>query len=156
MCAYMRGMYYGSYNELKNPHRIKEWQKYKRRVGRMCWCCQVELFATQHTCWHNLMQGERERERERVYLILCYLEHPHQCSVCELAKLLFFFTSKFSYLLFCNPTHKTMKRRRLQTNRWGTTNNKPPGPIITISQSKNQGAAVISHLLLSFLLAAAN
>jgi len=33
------------------------------------------------------------------------LEHPHWCSVCDPAKI--FLTSKFSYLLFCNPTRKT-------------------------------------------------
>jgi len=37
-----------------------------------------------------------------------------------------FFTSKFSYVLFYNPTN----------NRWGTTNYKPPGPIIMIGQSE--------------------
>jgi hypothetical protein len=31
--------------------------------------------------------------------------HPHRCSVCDPAYI--FLTSKFSYLLFCNPTHKT-------------------------------------------------
>jgi hypothetical protein len=44
-----------------------------------------------------------------------------------------FFTSKFSYLLFCNPTHKTETGI---VNRWGTTNSKPPGPIIMIHQSE--------------------
>jgi hypothetical protein len=35
-----------------------------------------------------------------------FLEHLQRwCSVCGLAKI--FFTSEFSYLLFCNPTHKT-------------------------------------------------
>jgi hypothetical protein len=33
------------------------------------------------------------------------LEHLHQCSVCDPAKI--FLTSKFSYLLLSNPTHKT-------------------------------------------------
>jgi hypothetical protein len=33
------------------------------------------------------------------------LEYLQQCWVCDLAKI--FLTSKFSYLLFCNPTHKT-------------------------------------------------
>jgi hypothetical protein len=38
-----------------------------------------------------------------------------------------FFASKFSYVLFCNPTHKTETGI---ANRWGTTNSKPRGPII--------------------------
>jgi len=42
------------------------------------------------------------------------------CSICNLAKI--FFTSKFSYLLFCNPTHKAETGT---THRWGTTNSKP-------------------------------
>jgi hypothetical protein len=44
-----------------------------------------------------------------------------------------FFTSKFSYVLFCNPTNKSETGT---ANRWGTTNNKPPGPIIMMGQSE--------------------
>jgi hypothetical protein len=44
-----------------------------------------------------------------------------------------FFPSKFSYLLFCNPTHKT---KTGTANRWGSTNSKPPGPIIMMGQSE--------------------
>ncbi len=44
-----------------------------------------------------------------------------------------FFTSMFSYLLFCNPTHKT----EIGTaNRCRTTNSKSPGPIIMMGQSE--------------------
>ncbi len=44
---------------------------------------------------------------------------------------LIFFTSKFSYLLFCNPIHETETRT---TNGQGTpTNSKPLGPIIMMS-----------------------
>jgi len=42
-----------------------------------------------------------------------------------------FFTSKFIYFIFCNPTHKI---ETLITNRWGTTNSKPLGPIIMMDQ----------------------
>jgi hypothetical protein len=59
------------------------------------------------------------------------LEHLQRCWVCDPEKI--FFTSKFSYVLFCNPTNKTETGR---ANRWGTTNNKPPGPIIMMSQSE--------------------
>ncbi len=43
-----------------------------------------------------------------------------------------FLTSKFSYLLFSNPTHGT---KTGTTNRWETTNSNPPGPIKLSSQS---------------------
>jgi hypothetical protein len=49
------------------------------------------------------------------------LEHLQWCSK-EI-----FFTSKFHYLLFSNPTHKTETGT---ANRRGTTNSKPLGPII--------------------------
>jgi hypothetical protein len=44
-----------------------------------------------------------------------------------------FLTSKFSYLPFCNPTHKT---KRGTANRWETTNSKSPKRIIMIGRSK--------------------
>jgi hypothetical protein len=47
----------------------------------------------------------------------CALEHLQWCSVCNPAKI--FLTSKFHYLLFGNPTHKTVTGT---ANRWGTTN----------------------------------
>ncbi len=45
-----------------------------------------------------------------------------------------------SYLLFCNPTHKTETGT---ANRWGTTNRKPPGPIIMIRQSETLSSSRI-------------
>jgi hypothetical protein len=59
------------------------------------------------------------------------LEHPHRCSVCYPAKI--FLTSKFSYLLFLAIPVIRLKGG-LQIV--GTTNCKPAGPIIIISQSK--------------------
>jgi hypothetical protein len=50
-------------------------------------------------------------------------------SVCDPAKI--FFTSKSSYLLLWNPTDKTETET---TNRWGSTNSKPLGPIIMTVQ----------------------
>ncbi len=44
-----------------------------------------------------------------------------------------FLTSKFSYLLFCNPTYKTETGTAY---RWGTSNSKPHGPIIMMDQSE--------------------
>jgi hypothetical protein len=69
--------------------------------------------------WHNLLCWCR------------FLEHLHRCSVCDRGKI--FFTSKFSYLIFCNPTHKTETGT---ANRWGTTNSKLPVPIIMMAQSE--------------------
>jgi hypothetical protein len=42
------------------------------------------------------------------------LEHLQRCLVCEPAEV--FCTSKFSYVLFCNPTNKTETGK---ANRWG-------------------------------------
>jgi hypothetical protein len=44
-----------------------------------------------------------------------------------------FLTSKFSYLLFSNPIHKT---KTGTANRWETTNSNLPRPIIMIGQSE--------------------
>jgi hypothetical protein len=46
-----------------------------------------------------------------------------------------FLTSKFSYSLFSNPTHKTKTET---TNRLETTNRKPLGPIIMVDPSENR------------------
>ncbi len=59
------------------------------------------------------------------------LEHLQRCPVCDPATI--FFTSKFSYTLFCNPTHKPETGI---ANRWGTTNSKPTGLIIIMSTSE--------------------
>ncbi len=52
------------------------------------------------------------------------------------------------YVLFCNPTRKT---ETATANRWGTTNSKPPGPIIICRANQKHWAAVRSYLLHSFL-----
>ncbi len=70
-------------------------------------------------------------------------EHLQRCSVCDLAKI--FFTSKFSYVLFCNPTNKTETGT---ANRWGTTNSKPSGPIIMIGQSEMLSSSSIIFISL--------
>jgi hypothetical protein len=64
-----------------------------------------------------------------VFHKLKYFEHLHWCSVCDPAKI--FLTSKFSYLPFSNPTHKT---KTWTANRWETTNSNPHGPIKLSSQ----------------------
>jgi hypothetical protein len=56
-----------------------------------------------------------------------------------------FLTSKFSYLLFCNPTHKTAKEDCIYV---GTTNSKPPGLIIMIGQSKTGNSSQIIFITL--------
>ncbi len=64
-------------------------------------------------------------------------EHPHWCSIYDHA--IIFLTSKFGYLPFCNPTHKT------ETGfRWETTSKKPPGPI----RNREQQSDYIFHTLL--------
>jgi hypothetical protein len=64
-----------------------------------------------------------------------------QCSVCDPAKIIL--TSKFSYSLFSNPTHKT----KIGTaNRWDTTTNKPAGQLLLLVNLK-EGAAVRLYLM---------
>jgi hypothetical protein len=58
--------------------------------------------------------------------------------MCDLAKI--FFTSKFSYLLFCNPSHKSETGI---ANRWGTSNIKPPEPIIMMGRSESLSCSEI-------------
>jgi len=48
-------------------------------------------------------------------------------------------------ILFCNPTHKTETRT---ANRWGTTNSKPPGPIIMMGQSQTPTTSQIVFIRL--------
>jgi hypothetical protein len=68
-----------------------------------------------------------------------------QCSVCDPAKIIL--TSKFSYSLFSNPTHKT----KIGTaNMWDTANDKPAGQLLLLVNQK-EGAAVRSYLLHSSL-----
>ncbi len=57
----------------------------------------------------------------------------------------YFFTSKFSYVLFYNPTHKTQTGT---TNTWGTTNSKPLGPIIMMGHSKTLNSSQIAFITL--------
>jgi hypothetical protein len=51
MCAYMRGMYYGLYNDLKRMTEYKGAQRHEEgRVGRMCrWCLFVVKLNFLHT-----------------------------------------------------------------------------------------------------------
>jgi hypothetical protein len=58
---------------------------------------------------------------------------PAVLNMCAHAKI--FFASKFSYVLFCNPTNKT-ETGTAHRNRWGITNNKPPGAMIVMGQSE--------------------
>jgi hypothetical protein len=66
--------------------------------------------------------------------------------ICDHANM--FFTSKFHYGFFSNPTHKTETGT---ADTWGTTNRKPSGPIIMMGANQKQGAVVRSYLLHSFL-----
>ncbi len=73
------------------------------------------------------------------------LEHLEWCSICDLEKI--YFTSKLSYVLFCSPTHKTKTRT---SKRWGTTNSKPPRPIIMMGQSETVSSSQILFITLFF------
>ncbi len=65
-----------------------------------------------------------------IFLMVQFLEHhPLQCSVCDPAKI--FFTSKFSYLLFGNPSAKTETA--------GTATSKPPGTTFCDGPIRNTG-----------------
>jgi hypothetical protein len=71
------------------------------------------------------------------------LEQLQQRSVSVPAKI--FLTSKFSYLLFSNPTHKTKSGT---ANRWETTNSNPPGLIIMIGKSETRSNSQIIFITL--------
>ncbi len=71
------------------------------------------------------------------------LEHLQQGSVCDPTGL--FLTSKYRYLLFSNPTHKTKSGT---ANRWETTNSNAPGPIKLSGKSQQMlGFAVPFKML---------
>jgi hypothetical protein len=85
-------------------------------------------------------------EKECLWVVGLEMLLLHWCSVYEPAKI--FFTSKFSYLLFSNPTHKT----ETGTTNWsGTTNSKPPGSIIMIGQSETLSTSQIICITHSFI-----
>jgi hypothetical protein len=56
-----------------------------------------------------------------------------------------YFTSKFSYIFFCKPTHKIETGT---ANSWGSTNSKPPAPIITLGQSETLSSSEIIFIKL--------
>ncbi len=65
-------------------------------------------------------------------------EHLQQWPLCDPTTI--FLTSKFSYLLFSKPSHKT----KIGTaNRWETTNSRALGPIIMIGQSETGSSSQI-------------
>jgi hypothetical protein len=78
--------------------------------------------------------------------VLVHPRHLQWCSLSQPVKK--DFTSKFSYLLFCNPTHKTETGT---TTRWGTTNSKPPRRIIMMGQSETLSSSRIIFITLLFL-----
>jgi hypothetical protein len=75
------------------------------------------------------------------------LEHLQQCSICDVAKNIFHIQVELSYVLFCNPTHKTKTRDIKKAGRLLIANH--------LDQSlwwanRNHWAAVRSYLLHSF------
>ncbi len=71
---------------------------------------------------------------------LCVKSIPSSVQYVTLKKKVFF-TSKFRYLLSCNPSHET------ETG-GGTTNSNPPGPIIMMSQSETLSSIQITFSIL--------
>jgi len=57
-------------------------------------------------------------------------------------------TSKFSYLLFSNPTHKT---KTGTANRWESTNSNLPRPIIMNGQSETGSSSQSDHIYYTLL-----
>jgi len=86
--------------------------------------------------WETLLQGHRVSVGSDAQL---------WASVCDPAKV--FFLSEFSYLLFCNPTHKT---KTGTANRWEATSSKPPGPVIMMGQSESVSTSQIIFITLFF------
>jgi hypothetical protein len=82
-------------------------EKYFKISFTSAWCNKAHA-VPKHVLigWMNLP----ESTPKNIFLLHNnqYLEHPHRCSLCEPGKI--FLTSKFSYLLFCDPTHKTEMR----------------------------------------------
>ncbi len=74
------------------------------------------------------------------------MQHLHTPTIYQLSTLEQL-QSKFRYLHFSNPTHKT---KTGTSNRWQMTNSKPPGPTIMIGESI-YGAAVTLYSLHSSL-----
>jgi hypothetical protein len=66
--------------------------------------------------------------------------HSCKCITCDVAKI--FFTSKFSFILFYNPTYKT---KTGTAYRWETTNSKPPGPIRVFGQSQTGSSSLLHN-----------
>jgi hypothetical protein len=83
--------------------------------------------------------------------LISYARSPPEVLTMWPCKKLYSFTFKFSYLLFCNPTHKTETGT---ANRWGDYllgNDKPLGPIIMMGPDQKYWAPVRPCLLHSFL-----
>jgi hypothetical protein len=91
--------------------------------------CQLQTLSGWHRCLDTLKKLN--------------LEHPRWCSVWDPAKI--FLVSKFSYLLFSNPIYET---KTGTTNRWETTNSKPPQPITMIGWSETRSSSQIIFVTL--------
>ncbi len=83
-------------------------------------------------CWLTVAQKYHSPNRVQAWNVFNCKSISSSAQYVTLQK--YVFTYKFSYVLFCNPTHKT----EIGTaNRWGTTNSKPPGRIIMMGQIRN-------------------
>ncbi len=83
-------------------------------------------------CWLTAAQKYHSPNRVQAWNVFNCKSVSSSAQYVTLRK--YVFTYKFSYVLFCNPTHKT----EIGTaNRWGSTNSKPPGRIVMICQIRN-------------------
>jgi hypothetical protein len=98
-----------------------------------------------------VIQVPRCKTLHQFFKLLQYMQNASEllqwCSVCDPAKI--FLTSKFSYLLFSNPTHKT---KTGTPNRRETTNSTPPRPIIMFGLSETGSNSQIIFIMCQALL----
>jgi len=98
-----------------------------------------------------VIQVPRCKTLHQFFKLLQYMQNASEllqwCSVCDPAKI--FLTSKFSYLLFSNPTHKTKSGT---ANRRETTNSKSPRPIIMFGLSETESNSQILSIMCQALL----
>jgi hypothetical protein len=136
--TYLKGVHDASKqgNECAICHRIQLChQKWTRNLGYP-W---PKAIGTIYQC---------DRLKLNILAMFNALAHPHRCSVYDRAKI--FLTSKFNYLLFCNPTHKTETGT---ANRWELLITNHLDQSLWLLNQK-QGAAVRSCSLHSSLAAA--
>jgi hypothetical protein len=105
------------------------------------------------TCWREVAAA---REEDRMYMqfimIIIMKQQKNNKSSSSGAQHVIlqkiFLTSKFSYLLFSNPTHKT---KTGTAKGWETTNSNLPRPIIMIGQLETGSNSQSDHIYYTLL-----